>query len=224
MPSTLSDYRSAFLCHWRGLLAATALLISSAPIQADQPTLLVLGDSLSASYGLSDPAFGWVALLGNELTPKLRVINASISGDTSAGGLTRLPALIQQYQPDTILIELGGNDGLRGYPLTGLRSQLTALVQLAKNATNHVVLIEMKIPPNYGKRYTEKFTQIYSDIANEQNITLMPFFLAGITQQDGMMQADGIHPTERAQPLIKEAVKATLLPLLESTQNQAGSR
>lgn len=217
MINTLSDHGHII----RRLLLAFVLLVANgwAPqLQAkcsadtDSKQILVLGDSLSAGYGLADTDNGWVALLNQQLAPqKLALINASISGDTSAGGLARLPALLNKYQPQLVLIELGGNDGLRGYSLANLRNQLRQLIILSKQHNADVLLLEMLIPPNYGKRYTEKFRALYSELAAEQQIPLVPFFLHEVALADTLMQGDGIHPNAAAQPLLRDHVAPFIL-------------
>lgn len=207
MTHTLTDY-----IRRQCVLLATLLLLIAIPSWAEPdnkaslPTLLVLGDSLSAGYGLSNLESGWVNLLQTALEQDYRVVNASISGETSAGGLARLPALLQAHSPAILIVELGGNDGLRGYSLSQLRSQLSDIIGLAKAQNIEVLLMEMQIPPNYGKRYTEKFTHLYTSLADEHKVQLIPFFLAQLALQGGMMQADGIHPTEAAQPFMRDAV------------------
>jgi len=166
--------------------------------------VLVLGDSISAGFGL-DSSEGWVALLQERLAQQglaQPVINASISGDTSAGGLSRLPALLAAHQPALLIIELGGNDGLRGLPPAQLQQNLAQMVTLGKNSGAQVLLLGMRLPPNYGKRYTDAFADTYAQVAAGQAVALLPFFLQGVAGVDGMMQADGIHPTAAAQPLL----------------------
>lgn len=206
MLTTLSDY---YRCA-RSLLAALLLLIAPTTQSA---TVLVLGDSLSAGYGLSDPSDGWVNLLAQKL-PKHTVINASISGDTLSGGLSRLPQLLEAHSPAVVLIELGGNDGLRGFSLVRIRSQLQQLVQTAKHGGARVLVMEMRIPPNYGQRYTSRFSALYAEVATAEAVELVPFFLQDLALQSGMMQADGIHPTAAAQPAMRDAVASALMPLL----------
>lgn len=192
-----------------GLLALLAAFVST-PTVADTgdstPRLLVLGDSLSAGYGLDNAEQGWVSLMANAIDGQYQVVNASVSGDTTAGGLARLPKLLAEYRPALVIIELGGNDGLRGYSIAALRKNLTELTSSAQDAGARVLLMEMQIPPNYGRRYTEKFTALYAEVARDTGATLIPFFLAELALQDGMMQADGIHPTAQAQPAMRDAV------------------
>lgn len=179
-------------------------------------TLLVVGDSISAAFGL-DSRQGWVALLEKRLQDEgfdHRVINASISGDTSAGGLARLPALLAEHQPQVVIIELGGNDGLRGQPPMQLQQNLTAMVEKSQQAGAKVLLLGMKLPPNYGVRYTTAFAQVFSDVAQGGGVALVPFFLEGVGGVPGMMQADGIHPNVTAQPVLLENAWPALRPLL----------
>ncbi|AFU97895.1 arylesterase [Simiduia agarivorans] len=188
-------------------LSLLAGLLLSVSVSAEPaPRLLVLGDSLSAGYGLEHPDQGWVSLMAQDLKNDYKVINASISGDTTAGGLARLPALLDKYSPEILIIELGGNDGLRGYSLATLRQNLSQMVSLGQAAGAEVVVMEIQIPPNYGKRYTEKFTAIFSQVAADKNARLIPFFLTELALVDGMMQADGIHPTAAAQNTMKDQV------------------
>ena len=185
------------------LLVFTWLLFWAVPSVYGQ-TLLVVGDSISAAYGL-EMERGWVALLQQRLTARglsYQVVNASISGDTSAGGRNRLPALLQQHQPSVVVIELGGNDGLRGLPLANLQANLRAMVQLAKQQDAQVVLLGMRIPPNYGARYTEGFYQVFQKVAEQESVPVVDFFLENVGGVPGMVQADGIHPTEQAQPIL----------------------
>ncbi|KTS77375.1 esterase [Pseudomonas oryzihabitans] len=180
------------------LLAVACLLLT--PL-AMARTLLVVGDSISAGYGLADGQ-GWVRLLENRLQEQqspYQVVNASISGDTTAGGLARLPQLLTAHRPEVVAIELGGNDGLRGQPLAQFERNLTALVQQAKAKGARVLLLGMRLPPNYGPRYTEGFAQVYQDVAKAQQVALVPFLLEGVGGDPAFMQPDGIHPRANAQ-------------------------
>ncbi|GHG68422.1 arylesterase [Alishewanella longhuensis] len=163
--------------------------------------LLILGDSLSAAYGLQESQ-GWPALLAEKT--ELTLINASISGETTAGGLARLPALLEQHQPDWVLIELGGNDGLRGFNPTLIESQLKQIITLVKQHKAVPLLMQIRIPPNYGPRYVERFTDIYPTLAEQEQITLWPFFMDEIAIKPELMMRDGIHPNADAQPLIRD--------------------
>lgn len=179
-------------------------------------TLLVVGDSISAAFGL-DSRQGWVALLEKRLADEgfeHKVINASISGDTSAGGAARLPALLTEHKPELVIIELGGNDGLRGQAPAQLQQNLASMVENAQQAGAKVLLLGMRLPPNYGARYTTAFAQVFSDVAEQKQVPLVPFFLEGVGGVPGMMQSDGIHPTEGAQPLLLENAWPALKPLL----------
>lgn len=180
---------------------------------AQAQSMLVVGDSISAAYGL-DARQGWVALLQqrlDEMGASYQVVNASISGDTTAGGRTRLPALLAQHQPYVVILELGGNDGLRGLPLAQMKDNLGAMIDMAHAQGSQVILLGMRIPPNYGPRYSEGFYQVYQQLADERNVLLVDFFLEGVGGVPGMIQNDGIHPTEGAQPQLLD----NIWPLIE---------
>ena len=179
-------------------------------------TVLIVGDSISAAFGL-DTRQGWVTLLEQRLKDEGfndKVINASISGDTSAGGLARLPALLTEHRPDVVILELGGNDGLRGQLPTQLQQNLASMIDNSKASGAKVLLLGMQLPPNYGVRYTQAFAEVYSNLANEKKIALVPFFLQGIGGIPELMQADGLHPAAAAQGKLLENVWPTLKPLL----------
>ena len=179
-------------------------------------TLLVVGDSISAAFGL-DSRVGWVALLEKRLQEEgfeHTVVNASISGDTSAGGAARLSALIAEHKPELVIIELGGNDGLRGQPPAQLQQNLASMVEKSQQAGAKVLILGMRLPPNYGARYTTAFAQVFADLAEQKKVPLVPFFLEGVGGVPGMMQADGIHPTESAQAVLLDNVWPTLKPML----------
>lgn len=183
---------------------------------ANAGTVLVVGDSLSAGYGLQ-PGQGWVELLQQRLQqhrPSYRVINASISGDTTAGGLSRIEGHLAEYQPDILLLELGANDGLRGLPLGMMKQNLNTIVKRAKTIKVAVVLIGMQMPPNYGRRYTERFYQVYKEVAAEQQLALVPFLLDGVVLDPELMQRDNLHPNASAQARLLENVWTVLEPLL----------
>jgi len=185
-------------------------------VNADARTLLVVGDSLSAAYGI-DPRQGWVALLEHRLKRGQRnytVVNASISGDTTANGATRLPELLTRYKPAVVIVELGGNDGLRGLPLSEMRRHLTRIVSQAQEQGASILLVGVEIPPNYGPVYTEKFRSVYREVAREQNVALVPSILAGIGIDRQQMQPDGIHPKADAQGRMLDNVWRKLQPLL----------
>ncbi|MCH2340144.1 arylesterase [Pseudomonas sp. NPDC047963] len=178
--------------------------------------VLVVGDSISAAFGL-ETSQGWVQLLQQRLdTENLdhRVVNASISGDTSAGGLARLPALLAEYDPEVVIIELGGNDGLRGQSPKQLNRNLAAMVDLSRDADANVVLLGMRLPPNLGQRYTRAFEEAFDSLAAERNLPYVPFLLDGVGGVEGMMQADRIHPTAGAQQRLLDNVWPVLEPLL----------
>jgi len=184
--------------------------------QAAAQTLLVVGDSISAGLGL-DTSLGWVSLLDKRLKEQgfdYQVVNASISGDTTAGGLARLPALLSEQKPKLVVIELGGNDGLRGMAPAQLQQNLASMVDQSRQAGAKVILLGMRLPPNYGQRYTDAFAKVFDSVASEQKIPLVPFFLEGVGGVQGMMQADGIHPAVAAQPKLLDNVWPTLKPLL----------
>ena len=177
--------------------------------------ILVMGDSLSAGYGI-DIQQGWVNLLDKELTKShaIQIINASVSGETSSGGNSRLPALLVEHQPDIVILELGGNDGLRGQPLKLLEKNLQAMVDASKKSNAKVLLAGMQIPPNYGARYSSQFKALYEKLAEKNELALIPFFLEGIGGDATLMQRDGIHPTAEAQPIIVKNVLPELEKLL----------
>jgi acyl-CoA thioesterase I len=181
-----------------------------------QPVILVYGDSLSAGYGLPQDK-GWVALLADRLRAEkfdYRVVNASVSGETTMGGAKRLDAVLAQHRPAIVVIELGGNDGLRGLSLTATRQNLDAIVRTARSAGTKPLLVGMQLPPNYGTAYTEKFQALFDGVAREQRIPLVPFMLAGFGEKREYFQADGIHPTVEAQPLILDNIWPLLRPML----------
>lgn len=202
------------------IASVTALGVWPLAYAANTPHILVLGDSLSAEYGLARGT-GWVALLEQKLAHEQRpakVANASISGETTFGGRTRLPALLKQHQPSVVVIELGGNDALRGLPLTGTLDNLRAMTQAAQNAGAKVLLLGMQMPPNYGKKYAQDFEQLFAQVAKEQKATLLPFFLKGVADAPNpttLFQTDRIHPTAAAQPLMLNNVWPLLQPLLK---------
>ena len=205
--------------NWYGTGLLLWLTISSPVLAQSKPTLLVVGDSLSAEYGIARGS-GWVALLSNQLKtdkPQWQVVNASISGDTSAGGLARLPALLKQHQPQLVVIELGGNDALRGFSLKMTEDNLVKMIQSCKNSQAKVVLVGMQVPPNYGATYAEDFSRLYARISKQQQTALVPFLLAGVADDKdptAMFQADRIHPKAEAHPRILANVWAVLKKML----------
>jgi len=198
------------------LLAALPTLALGNDARDKFPTILVLGDSVSAGYGLANGE-GWVALLQARLKAQgygYRVVNASVSGETTTGGLARLPRALSVHRPDIVIVELGGNDGLRALPLETSRANLEKIIQASKTTGAKVLLLGMKIPPNYGPRYSSGFEQTFRDLARRYRLPFEPFFLEKIALQPGMMQADGIHPTAKAQPVMLDTVWPVLEPLL----------
>lgn len=180
-------------------------------------TIVILGDSLSAAYGM-ETSESWPSLLQRRLDEDghaYRVFNSSIAGDTTQGGLARLPRLLEKQQPSIVMIELGGNDGLRGLPLEVTRGNLAKMIELSRSADAQVIISEIRIPPNYGRTYTEKFNALFHELAAQDGVTLLPFLLEDIALVPGMIQGDGIHPTVAAQPLILDAVWEVMEPWLE---------
>lgn len=193
-------------------LAVIALVALSAVQPVCANNLLIVGDSISAAFGL-DTEQGWVQLLKNRLKEQgysHQVHNASVSGDTTSGGLARLPKLLAEHQPKVVIIELGGNDGLRGQPLGQVQQNLSRMTELAQQAGAQVLLLGMQLPPNYGPRYTQGFAALYPKIAAEYEAALVPFFLEGVGGVLGMMQGDGVHPSAQAQPILLENVWTVL--------------
>lgn len=198
----------------RRLLVAFLFLLVSLPAAASR-TVLVVGDSLSAAHGI-DMRQGWVALLDQRLArdfPGYRVVNASVSGDTTAGGLARLPTLLKRHRPAIVVIELGGNDGLRGLPPNQMKSNIVEMIEKSKAEGAKVLLLGLRLPPNYGTRYTELFRRVYRNAAAEQKIPFVPLMLEGVDDSE-LMQSDRIHPTATAQPRILENVWPALRRML----------
>ncbi len=203
-------------------IALLFVLFSFAPICAFAqagPAIIVLGDSLSAAYGM-EISQSWPSLLQERLTENgyaYRVFNSSITGDTTQGGLARLPRLLEKHQPGIVILELGGNDGLRGLPIEVTNQNLSSMIEQSQSAGASVILAEMRIPPNYGRTYTEKFNSMFTILTTQYGIALLPFLLQDIALEPGLMQSDGIHPTASAQPLILDQVWVFLQPLLKET-------
>ena len=198
----------------RVMLFLLPILLVSDQLWAKSTKLLILGDSLSAGYGLTQ-AQSWVSLLQDAWQKSdISVVNAAISGETTDGALARLPRLLDQHTPSHVFVELGGNDGLQGHPIAKMRSNLAKIVELSQSSGATVILQEMQIPTNYGRRYTELFTGAYAAVAKDHNVVLLPFFLADIALNSDLMQADGIHPNAKAQPIIAESMAQTLKPLV----------
>jgi len=198
------------------LLLGVAVTARARARTTPEPTLLVVGDSLSAGYGL-ETGKGWVDLLRNRMEsdrPGWAVINASISGETTAGGLSRLPALLARDKPRVVIIELGGNDALRGLSLQQTQDNLSRMVTLCKQAEARVLLVGMQIPPNYGPAYTARFAAVFPQVAKAQRVDLVPFLLSGVVTHPDWFQSDNIHPTAQAQPIMLDTVWPHLLPLL----------
>ena len=190
--------------------------IANAAGQPTAPVVLVVGDSISAAYGLA-PGTGWVDLLSTRLAGERyphRVVNASITGDTTAGGRARLPALLTRYRPAVVVVELGGNDGLRGGDLNATRENLDAMVADVQRGGAKPLIVGMKVPPNYGGAYVRKFDALYADVAKAHKAPLVPFFFEGFGEKTELFQADRIHPTAAAQPLLLDNVWPQLRPLL----------
>jgi len=194
------------------------LLLSIVAALGHASTLLVLGDSLSAGYRM-DAGQSWPSLLDDywrEQGLEMRVVNASISGETTDGGLARLPELLNKYHPDWVLIELGANDGLRGFPPMVTRRNLDRILALSADAGARPVLTQIRLPPNYGERYIRLFEAIYPDLADKHAVPLMPFFLKSIIGHPELMLEDGLHPKPEAQPLIRDQVAEFLAPMLHT--------
>lgn len=208
------------------LIATTSSILANPDVDTTDsttPRMLILGDSLSAGYGMKAEE-SWVALLGQRLKQKgfiFQIINASISGNTTGNGLRQLPPLLSQYQPDITLIELGGNDGLRGLSLQAMKSNLQSMVDMAKSNNSRVILAGVKLPPNYGKQYTENFYNIYQQIARQNKIDLIPFILEGVGDKSEYMQADGIHPTALAQAKILNVVWPHVISIIRTTNTRS---
>ena len=189
----------------------------SMPAIAANPKILIYGDSLSAAYGIPQQQ-GWAALLKKKLAQEkltYEVINASISGETTDGGLTRLAGTIRQIKPTIIILELGANDGLRGLPIKNMRDNLSAMIQLCKKSGIRVLLLGMKIPPNYGVQYTEAFSQTYMQLGKQHHVALVPFMLESVAARPDLIQTDGLHPNALGQPIILENIWPELQKLLK---------
>lgn len=194
---------------------------TSAPAPGSAPrTLLVVGDSLSAEYGLVRGT-GWVPLLARRLSeqyPDYQVVNASISGDTTSGGVSRLPALLQRHHPAIVVLELGPNDALRGLSLKMTEQNLRDMARQARQAGARVLIVGMQIPPNYGRDYAQRFAAVFPAVAKAEQAGLVPFLMDGMATDRALFQADGIHPNEQAQPLLLDNVWAALQPILKKDQ------
>ena len=209
----------------RRALLCVSLIAGSAAAEA-QSVILVLGDSLSAEYGLPRDA-GWVRLLADRIAKegaKYSVVNASISGETTSGGRSRLPQLLRQHRPAIVVLQLGANDGLRGLPLAAMQENLAAMVSASRAAGAQVLLVGMRIPPNYGRDYSERFAAVYTTLARDQKLPLVPFLLDGFADDLTYFQADRIHPSEQAQPRMLETVWPQLAPLLRGNTSAKAAR
>jgi acyl-CoA thioesterase-1 len=204
------------------LIGSTITLVEPVYSQPDK-TIVVLGDSLSASYGI-DTKRGWVSLLEQKLKAEklpYQVVNASISGETTSGGLSRIDSILQTQRPGLLILELGANDGLRGLPIKEMKSNLTSMINKAQAQQAKVLLVGMRLPPSYGKRYSEAFFAAFAEVAKASNVALMPFFLAPIaTNKTNFFQKDRLHPTAAAQPLLLEALWPYLQPLLTAKKSR----
>jgi acyl-CoA thioesterase-1 len=199
-------------------LVLLAICLTAVPAIAAAPVILVFGDSISAGYGLPRMEQGWVALLQARLKDQgygYQVVNASVSGETTEGGLARLPRALNLHHPAIVVLELGGNDGLRALPAAQMRANLSRMAELAEAEGAKVALLGMRMPPNYGPQYAAQFTQAYADLARDKKLPLVPFALAGIALSPELMQADGIHPNEAGQPQLLDNLWPVLKPLLK---------
>jgi len=200
------------------LSVGAVMLAASASAYSAPKTVLVLGDSLSAEYGLARGA-GWVALLEQKLKAEkidARIVNASISGETTSGGRARLPALLNQHKPQIVVIELGANDGLRGLPVPAAEANLRAMASMSQKQDAKVMLIGMRMPPNYGRAYTERFFTMYGNLAKEVKAPLVPFMLEGVADKPALFQADRLHPNADAHPIILNNIWPTFKALIQS--------
>jgi acyl-CoA thioesterase-1 len=214
--TVIGDRNGGLASALRALLAALLVALASGATAA-QRSLLVLGDSLSAEYGLARNT-GWVELMTRRIADsglQYNVVNASISGETTSGGLARLPQLLERWHPSIVVIELGANDGLRGLPLSALRENLQRIVKACRDAKSQALLIGMRLPPNYGRPYSEGFAAVFDDVARDSGVPLVPFLLDGIADQRDLFQADQLHPVAAAEPRIVDNVWPRLRPLLQ---------
>ena len=192
-------------------------LAFSYSITADTKKLLILGDSISAGYGLKESE-NWVLLLESSLKSsgiELKIINSSVSGDTTIGGLTRIENDLRKHNPNYVLVELGGNDALRGYPIENIKTNLLKIIDVSLAAKANPIIMQIRIPPNYGKNYVTAFESIYSEIAAEKNIPKINFLLDQVALDKSLMQLDGIHPNARAQPLIAEQIEIEIKKIIQ---------
>jgi len=213
----ISDFTASFT-HLSKIWITVLCLTYGPSASANDPKILVFGDSISAAYGM-EPEQGWVQLMSDKLKQNgshYTVINASVSGETTGGGLVRLPKTLDVHQPNILILELGGNDGLRGYPIDKIKSNLNQMIEMAAVEDIQVLLVGMVLPPNYGRRYTLAFQNSFADVATGQKIALVPHLLEGVTTPRNLMQQDGIHPRAEAQWMIVEDIYPLLKPLMNS--------
>ena len=199
-------------------VCALLMMAASASAYSAPKTVLVMGDSLSAEYGLNRGA-GWVALMEQKLKAEkidAAVVNASISGETTSGGRARLPALLTQHKPDIVVIELGANDGLRGLPVPAAEANMRTMIELAQKNKARVLLVGIRIPPNYGRDYTERFFGMYKSLSTQYKAPLVPFMLDGVADKPALFQADRLHPNAQAHPIILANIWPQLLALVKS--------
>ena len=199
------------------LFVLLVLGLAGFSVRAETPTILVFGDSISAGFGLAHVEQGWVEKLRTRLKDEgygYQVVNASVSGETTAGGLARLPRALSLHHPQIVIIELGGNDGLRALPIDQMRANLSKMVDLSASAGARVLLLGIRLPPNYGPEYTEKFRSVFADVAQEGKVPLVPFLLTDIALSPDLMQADGVHPNELGQPKLLANAWPTLKGIL----------
>ena len=202
----------------RRILALWALLLMGVSARAETPLILVFGDSISAGYGLPHVDEGWVELLKTRLSAQgygYQVVNASVSGETTAGGLARLPRALDLHHPKIVVLELGSNDGLRALPIAQMRANLSQMIDLSMSAGAQVLLLGMRMPPNYGPEFTAKFQEVYSDLAREKKLAWVPFLLDGIALTPELLQGDDMHPNAQGQPILLSNAWRGLAPLLK---------
>ena len=213
-----APFSLSWVSFWRrrfALPVGALLLFSQAIAYAANPVVLVIGDSLSAAYGLQESA-GWVNLLRQRLastSPPYDVVNASVSGDTTRGGVTRIGAALRQYQPKVVIIELGANDGLRGLSIDSMRGNLETMIRAVEKANAQPLVVGLELPPNYGP-YTQRFSAMFADLGKQHEVPVVPSLLAGFGEKRELFQADNVHPVAAAQPLMLESVWVELKPLL----------
>nr|WP_162847549.1 arylesterase [Marinomonas communis] len=198
------------------LIVSLLCFFSIFAANAQAKTLMVFGDSLSAAYNLRQQQ-GWVSLLGEQINqshPDITIINASISGETTQGGLARLPKLLETHQPTWVVLELGANDGLRGYPLNQAKQNLASMIELIQQHSADIVLLGNHLPSNYGRTYTTQFFNLYKELAEQYQIAYVPFMLENVALDSSLMQNDGLHPNAKGQPVVLNNITPTLLPLL----------